>query len=88
MRGEGERGRSSGERGDLEVENRKRHERVEGKVEQLVDLDDVFTRCVSLIEWPDKLGSEHFPTEYLLCLPAPTSQVKKNAVLPMPEKAE
>ena len=30
---------------------------------------------------------QHFPTEYILCLPALTNQVKKNAVWPMPEKA-
>ena len=43
----------------------------EGKVQQLVDLPKVFSECVSLIEWPDKLGSDLMPSEYLdidLCI--------------------
>ena len=36
----------------------------EGKVSQLVDLPKVFAECVSLIEWPDKLGSLR-PAQYL-----------------------
>ena len=31
---------------------------------------------------------QHFPVEYILCLPALTQQVKKNATWPMPAKAE
>ena len=37
----------------------------EGKVQQLVDLDTIFTHCVSLIEWPDRLGSSLMPRDYL-----------------------
>ena len=37
----------------------------EGKIQELVNLEMVFTQCVSLIEWPDKLGAELMPHEYL-----------------------
>lgn len=37
----------------------------EGKVAQLVDLPRVFYECVSLIEWPERLGAEHTPAEHL-----------------------
>jgi tRNA threonylcarbamoyladenosine biosynthesis protein TsaE len=36
----------------------------EGKVAQLVDLPSVFSECVSLIEWPDRLG-DAMPAEHL-----------------------
>jgi len=36
----------------------------EGKASQLIDLDHVFTECVSLIEWPDRLG-DAMPAEHL-----------------------
>ena len=34
------------------------------KISQLVDLDHVFSKCISLIEWPDKLANE-LPSEHL-----------------------
>ena len=37
----------------------------EGKVDTLVDLPSVFSDCVSLIEWPDRLGTRSMPREYL-----------------------
>ena len=37
----------------------------EGKISQLVDLPQVFSECVSLIEWPDLLGAELTPEAYL-----------------------
>ena len=37
----------------------------EGKVTELVDLPHVFTECVSLIEWPDRLGAANVPAAYL-----------------------
>ena len=37
----------------------------EGKIEQLVDLPKVFGECVSLIEWPERLGDALMPAEYL-----------------------
>jgi len=36
----------------------------EGKITQLVDLPHVFTDCVSLIEWPERLG-DNMPAEHL-----------------------
>ena len=37
----------------------------EGKVTELVDLPKVFAECVSLIEWPDRLGAANVPAAYL-----------------------
>ena len=37
----------------------------EGKIRQLVDLPHVFTECVSLIEWPERLGDELTPAAHL-----------------------
>lgn len=37
----------------------------EGKIQQLVDLPHVFSQCVSLIEWPERLGAELTPPAYL-----------------------
>ena len=37
----------------------------EGKVDQLVDLPSVYADCVSLIEWPQRLGSDLMPREHL-----------------------
>ena len=37
----------------------------EGKVTQLVDLPAVFRDCVSLIEWPQRLGEAATPAERL-----------------------
>ena len=37
----------------------------EGKVDQLVDLPTVYTECISLIEWPVRLGADSMPREYL-----------------------
>jgi tRNA threonylcarbamoyl adenosine modification protein YjeE len=57
-----------------------------GKVAELVDLPRVFTECVSLIEWPEKLGAVLEPVEQLrvhLALrdeapgAAPTSEVER-----------
>lgn len=36
----------------------------DGKITQLVDLDRVFAECVSLIEWPERLG-DMMPAEHL-----------------------
>ena len=36
----------------------------EGKAAQLIDLERVFGDCVSLVEWPDRLG-EALPAEHL-----------------------
>lgn len=37
----------------------------EGKIDQLVDLKDIFSNCVSLIEWPERLGDDLMPKQYL-----------------------
>jgi len=37
----------------------------EGKIAQLVDLPHVFANCVSLIEWPQRLGDELTPACHL-----------------------
>jgi tRNA threonylcarbamoyladenosine biosynthesis protein TsaE len=37
----------------------------EGKVTELVDLPSVFSDCVSMIEWPHRLGADAMPAEYL-----------------------
>ena len=37
----------------------------EGKVGALVDLPHIFTECVSLIEWPERLTASQLPAEYL-----------------------
>ena len=36
----------------------------EGKAAQLIDLERVFVDCISLVEWPDRLG-EALPAEHL-----------------------
>ena len=36
----------------------------DGKASQLIDLERVFDECISLIEWPDKLGNA-LPSEHL-----------------------
>ena len=37
----------------------------EGKAAQLIDFPHVFSECVSLIEWPEKLGAGLMPEERL-----------------------
>eukprot|EP00966_Prymnesium_polylepis_P248987 5756654-Prymnesium_polylepis.1 len=37
----------------------------EGKIDKLVDLPSVYAECVSLIEWPERLGSDLMPREHL-----------------------
>ena len=37
----------------------------EGKIRELVDLSHVFADCVSLIEWPERLGAELMPEAHL-----------------------
>ena len=37
----------------------------EGKAAQLIDFPHVFSECVSLIEWPEKLGAELMPVQRL-----------------------
>ena len=37
----------------------------EGKAAQLIDFPHVFSECVSLIEWPEKLGAGLMPEQRL-----------------------
>jgi len=54
----------------------------EGKIRELVDLPRVFSECVSLIEWPQRLGGELTPAAHLdvhLAILEPTAAQREAA---------
>ena len=62
----------------------------EGKIEQLVDLPHVFSECVSLIEWPQRLGEGLTPATHLDVHIAIANEVAQatDAVAPSPTQRD